>query len=244
MVTILDCRSHPAAIDSQLSRRSVVIELPVTFKARSYFKLVGAICTVLFSLIGLWSVWVALDNSDGSFKNPLLAATVFGVFWSCFLLLGLYILLISRNYRLVVDNATIDQTGAFSTCRIVIPDILSAKWRNWPSGYSVKLESRDSSMAIEFGTIQPEYRDWLVDFLRSAIPETSQVNWENFQLNPECKHKFKAASPLQRAMVFYGLAMSFVVAWICGLGVLNLLAAIVNAGYATFLLSRIRRDNQ
>lgn len=203
----------------------------------------GVICTVFFSLIGLWSVWVALDNSDGSFRNPLLAATIFGVFWSCFLLLGLYILLISRNYRLVVDNATINQTGAFSTRRIVIPEILFAKWRNWPSGYSVKLESRDSSMAIELGTIQPEYRDWLIDFLRSTIPETSQINWENFLLNPECKTKRKAMPPLQRAMIFYGFAVTFVAAWVFGLGVVNLLAAIVNTGFATFLLIRKKRDN-
>lgn len=188
-------------------------------------------------------MWVALDNSDGSFKNPLLAATIFGVFWSCFLLLGLYILIISRNYRLVVDNVTINQTGAFFTLRITIPEVLSAEWRNWPSGYSVKLESRDSSLAIELGTIQPENRDWLIDFLRSTIPETSQINWENFLLNPECKNKRKSATPLQRAIIFYGFAISFVVAWICGLGVVNLLAAIVNTGVASFLLIHKKRDN-
>ncbi len=194
--------------------------------------------------MGVFSVWSALANSDGSFKNPKIAATIFGVFWSGFVLLGVYLLVFSRNYKLVVDASTINQSGAFSTRRIVISEIESAIWRNRPAGYSIKLRCRVCCMSIEFGTIDSCSRDWLIDFLRATIPKPKQLNWESFLLNRDCKTNPTATPPFQRAMLFNATAVSFVAAWILGLGTINLLGALLNSGFATFLLIRKLRDIQ
>jgi hypothetical protein len=199
---------------------------------------------LFFSVIGFAFVWLSLANSDDSLENPLLAATASGVLFSAFILLGLYLVIFSRNYKLVIDASSIIQSGAFSTRRIVISEIEKATWRNWPAGYSIKLQSKACCLTVEFGTIELEHRQWLIDFLRSAIPGTKQLNWDKFLLHSEVKAKRKVMSPFQRAMVFYGLAVSLLVAWICGMGAVNLVGSIMNLGFATFLLTRKSSGNK
>ena len=192
--------------------------------------------------MGAVSVFVAATNADGSFERPLLAAWIFGVFWGAFTLLGIYLWLFSRRYRLRITDDAIEQIGVFTKRQVSFHQLQQAKWRNWPQGGSIKLTTSDSRLAIELGTT--DSRDSLIEFLHGRIPMSIQTGWGAFLYNREQTNTKKSLSPFWLGMIFYLLALSFVVAWVMGLGGVNLGAAIVNCGFATYMVLRKPRDNQ
>lgn len=144
----------------------------------------------------------------------------------------------SSIFQLEIDNKMIRQTGVFTRKSAAIRNIENATWRNWPNGGSLKLHSTDSRMSIELQTVKREHRDQLIQLLRSAVPAKKQTNWDSFILNPENLSERRSLSPFWVAMMFYAFAFSFVCAWGCGLGAVNLFVAAVNAGFATYILAR------
>jgi hypothetical protein len=192
--------------------------------------------------MGAVSVFVAATNADGSFERPLLAACIFGVFWGAFTLLGIYLWLFSRRYSLRITDDAIEQIGVFTKRRITFHKLQNAKWRNWPQGGSIKLTMSDSQMAIELGTT--DSRDSLIEFLYGRIPVSIQTGWDTFLYNKEQTNTQKSISPFWLGIIFYLFAVSFVVAWFMGLGGVNLAAAVVNFGFATYTVLRKPQDNQ
>ena len=192
--------------------------------------------------MGAVSVFVAATNADGSFERPLLAACIFGVFWGAFTLLGIYLWLFSRRYSLRITDDSIEQVGVFTKRRISLHKLQNAKWRNWPQGGSIKLTTSDSRLAIELGTT--DSRDSLIEFLHGRIPMSIQTGWVTFLYNKEQTNTQKSLSPFWLGIIFYLFAVSFVVAWFIGLGGVNLVAAVVNFGFATYMVLRKPQDNQ
>ena len=191
--------------------------------------------------MGIASVFVAVTNADGSFKQPILAAFLFGVFWGAFTFLGIYLWVFSRKYRLEITEDTIEQSGVFTQRRIAIGRIQNVKWRNWPQGGSIKLRTEDSQMSIELGT--SDSREQLIQFLHAVIPLNAQSGWDTFSYNHENSNTISSLSPVWVGVMFYVFAGSFVIAWMIGLGAVNLIAAIINFGFATYLLARKSQDN-
>ena len=62
------------------------------YRMRPHFRNVGLVCIVFFAVIGVFSTLAAYFNIDGSFARPELGALVFGLFWSAFTCLGLWLL--------------------------------------------------------------------------------------------------------------------------------------------------------
>ena len=218
--------------------RRIRIQPPISLAAKPYFKRVAVCGTVFFSIFGAVCVFVAATNADGSFANPILAACVFGAFWGAFILLGIYLWLFSCKYRLEITENAIEQFGVFSHRRISTHKIQNAKWRNWPQGGSIKLRTGDSQMSIELGT--SDSRELLIQFLHAEIPMSKQQGWETFRYNPENSNGKNALRfhHLWLGVIFYAFAASFIVAWLMGLGAVNLVAAAVNCGFAVYLMTR------
>lgn len=213
----------------------------LSLPARPYYKRVAICCTVFFLVMGVFSVFVAATNADGSFESPLLAASIFGVFWGAFILLGIYLWLFSRRYRLEITEDAIEQIGVFTKRRVSFHELQNAKWRNWPQGGSIKLTTADARLSIELGTT--DSRDSLIDFLHGRIPTSIQTGWSRFLYDKEQINAQKSLSPFWLGIMFYMFAVSFVAAWLTGMGGVNLLAAVVNFGFATYTVTRKPKEN-
>jgi hypothetical protein len=192
--------------------------------------------------MGAFSVFVASTNADESFESPSLAACIFGVFWGAFALLGIYLWFFSRRYRLEITEDAIEQVGVFTKRQIRFEELQNAKWRNWPQGGSIKLTTLDSRLSIELGTT--DSRDSLINFLHERIPTSIQSGWDTFRHNKELANNKKPISPFWQGIIFYLFAVSFVVAWFIGLGAVNLVAAVVNSGFATYMMTRKPQDTE
>ena len=212
------------------------IQLPLTLEARPYFKRTGVCCTLFFFAMGAFSVFIAATNADGGFANPIMAACIFGVFWGAFTLLGLYLWRFAHKYRLEITEDTIEQIGVFTQRRIPLLQIENAKWRNWPQGGSIKLIGLCERMSIELGTTGS--REWLIEHLRSKLPLDRQTGWDGFIGNSEKSNTKKTLSPFWLGIMFHAFATSFVIAWLMGLGWVNLFVALINSVFATYLMTR------
>ena len=84
---------------------------------RPYFRNVGLIGTIFFVVVGLVSTLAAYFNVDGSFARPKLAALLFGLFWSAFTLLGIWLLLLYYKYRLLSTIHRYDRLGSCVTTK-------------------------------------------------------------------------------------------------------------------------------
>ena len=225
---------------------SSLIELPATFTANSLYRPVAIVGLVFFSAMGIASVWTAAVNPDNSFPNPVLAAILFALLYGAFFLLGMYLLLFSSRYELIVDNDTISQTGVFTQKSTAISNIQSARWRNWPNGGSLRLHSIGTRISIEFQAVEREDRDKLIQYLRSAVAAEKQTNWDSFFLNPDNITQQQSSSPIRHgsaAVIFYAQALVFVGLWVWGLGAKHLPIAALNAGFATYMVYGKSKDN-
>ena len=235
-VFLLACLSPRSGDRCRYSGRRTDIKLPLTLEARPNFKRTGVCCTFFFFVMGAFSVFVAATNADGSFANPILAACIFGAFWGAFTLLGVYLWRFSNKYRLEITEDAIEQIGVFTQRRISLLQIENAKWRNRPQGGSIKLIGLLDKMSIELGTTGS--REWLIEHLRSKIPVDKQTGWDGFVGNNEKPSTQKTLSPFWLGMIFHTFATSFVIAWLMGLGWVYLFVALINSGFATYLMRR------
>ena len=208
------------------------------YRMRPYFRNVGLICTAFFAVVGLASTLAAYFNIDGSFARPRLAALVFGVFWSAWSLLGIWLLLLYYRYRLFVNESTLRQMGVVRDRQAELELIHELKWRRFPKGGSVRLSGLFGVLKIELGNFQSVEREQLMSFLREAVAETNQIGWEQFQEqfrdSPQKKQRSRRARFLI-AFVFAAHAIAFGVLWAVGCGMLYLAMSVVNALMAVYL---------
>lgn len=212
---------------------------------RPYFRNVGFICTGLFSAAGLASTLAAYFNIDGSFERPKLSALIFGLFWSAFTLLGIWLLLLYYKYRLFLDNSSLRQIGVLRDNQIDLNLVDELKWRWHPKGGSVRISSILGVLKIDLGNFQPADRDQLIDFLRQTVAESKQLSWqeftERFGDSPEKRQRSRRARMLL-VFVFGAHAIAFGIIWAVGGDLFYLAMSAVNALMAAYLLRSYLRD--
>jgi len=218
---------------------------PISYRAKPYFVRVSIVCTLFFALIGMAFTSAAYFNVDGSFARPKTAALFFGTFWSALTLLGIYLLAFSIKYRLCVDGKKLRQIGVFTDRVMDLGQVQSAKWRVWPANGSIRLESVLANLSIELGTILPNHRETLIEYLRTTIPAEKQINWDKFDRHFNARTDSETRrSTRWIGVLFLIFGLSFIVAWQAGLGGVNLIAAFVNFGLGTCLVLRSRRTSE
>lgn len=183
---------------------------------------IGLAAVVMFALMGVGSVTAALLNSDGSFRYPAAVAVIFGGFWSCLVLLGVWLILIQSRHGLFVDSTTVRVTGCFTTQQVRLANLTKTTWKSFNKGGSLVLKEHCNIVKIGFGNYTYEERQELIQFFREALAGREQDGWEQFEsrcMPPQVDYKelqaqmqghlrfaaiaFAAAVPLMYAILIW-----------------------------------------
>jgi hypothetical protein len=171
---------------------------------------IGLVAVVLFGVMGVASVTAALLNSDGSFRFPVAAAIIFGGFWSCMVLLGVWLILSYSRHRLFVDSTTVRVTGCFTTRQVRLANLTNATWKSFIKHGTLVLKEHSSIVKIGFGNYTYEERLELIHFFREALAGREQDGWEQFEsrcMPPQVDYK-ELRSQMQGHLRFAAIAFA------------------------------------
>jgi hypothetical protein len=190
------------------------------FCLRRYYLVVGVLCGVFYSVMGLASTLAAYWNIDGSFPQPKVDALICGVIWSGFTLLAVWIILAYFRERLYLANKTIIQHGVIRSRTIYCADIVHINWRRRPSGGSMVIQTPSAKVKIYLNNFTSEEREVLVRFFREACASVLQGNWSLFETwrRPPPRKPASRDGILINAAVLMMFAPAFVYCWFAGLG--------------------------
>jgi len=210
------------------------------YRPRRYYLYLGIVCTVFFLFMGVGSACVAYWNVDGSFARPKLSALVFGVFWSVWTLLGIWLILCYTRERLVISTTSIEWTGLYKTRLLALDDVTRVKWRLFPQHGSIVLRTPDKRLVIEIGNYLDSERKELILLTRGMFDYELQENWQRFsdrfiQQSPARQNRQRWVLVLLAAMLC-AFGVLFLYAWARGLGVQYLALAIANLCVALYYL--------
>ena len=220
-----------------------------SYRLRRYYLILGIACTTFFLVMGVGSTVAAYWNIDGSFPRPAMAATIFGTFWSCWILVGLYLILCHFRHSLKVSNAEIRVVGCFSTKTILHSGVIQITWRTVPRSGSVIVRGSTKKIKIEFENYSTDQRNELIAFLHDRFSESQQKGWPRFaqrflESNPKQMRTHRVATTVSIAALT-GFAFAFVYCWAIGLGVYCLITGVLNALLALWYVRSVRiRRNQ
>jgi hypothetical protein len=192
------------------------------FGPHRFVLVVGVLCGVFSSAMGVDSTLAAYWNIDGSFPQPKLDALFFGIGWSGATLLGVWIILAYFRERLYLANKTIIQKSVIRSRMIHSDDVVHVNWRRWPSGGSIVVQTPSAKIIIGLGNLKKGEREEIIWFFRETFARELQDNWLRFE------DRARRLSPPQRlvsrggiivtASVLMGFAGVFVYCWFAGLG--------------------------
>jgi hypothetical protein len=151
------------------------------------FLVLGVGATLCFVAIGVGSVVAAWWNIDGSFSRPGEMATIFGILWSGFALLGGYMILGYFRERLFVDDVGVLHQRCFTRRWLKFGDVTQAQWQSGsdvPSLSGPNLILRDPATKIvvrlnQWGNV--DERRELIQHFRQSIDPRAQQDWETFE---------------------------------------------------------------
>ncbi len=222
-------------------------QVETCYRMRPYLRNVGVLCTIFFAIVGIGTTAVAYFNIDGSFARPELAAYFFGLFWSTFTLLGLWLLLAYSRYRLYIRGLSIRQVGVLTESTIDLRLVQELKWRRFPQGGSVAISATSGVMKIDLGNLCISDRDQLITFLRASVDDSRQIGWtrfeEQFSDTPVKRQKSLRAQQLLM-FVFGAHVIAFGVIWIYSGQLQYLMFSGPNGLMTGYLVGRYRRDRR
>jgi fatty acid desaturase len=203
------------------------------YRPRRYYLIVGVLGATFFSTMGIVSFVAAYWNIDGSFTPPLLAAIIFGIFWSAMLLLSVWVLLAYFREHLIVDRTAITQHGILRSTSVRIADATEIKWRRIPLGGSIMIRTANRKIKIYFDNFAANQRDELIAFLHGTFAPEIQQGWSVFAesrvpSDPRRPQKSRAAAAVC-ALLLFAIGGILGYCWLVGLGVKWLVLGIVNA---------------
>lgn len=147
----------------------------------------GILCTVVFSGMAVASFTIGLMDADSSFARPLSAATCVGASYSCFALLGVWLIVSCYRERLRISGDAVLAIGCFRRRVLQLSSISQVVWRVSPAGGSVVLHGENKRIVVYFVNYDPTSRRELIAFFRQALPEGIQKQWPRFEsrLHPD-----------------------------------------------------------
>jgi hypothetical protein len=212
------------------------------FGPRRFYLVVGVLCGVFFSVMGVASTLSAYWNIDGSFPRPKLAALIFGIGWSGFTLLAVWIILAYFRERLYLASKTVIQHSVIRSRTIYCKDVVHINWRRRPSGGSIVIQTPSAKVKIYLDNFTREEREEIIRFFRETFASELQDNWPRFEARGGSppRRLVSRGGILVTASVLMGLAGVFVYCWFAGLGGQYLFIGVVNAAAALCCLWRLR----
>ena len=140
----------------------------------------GLTSAVLFALVGIVSAICAFLNVDGSFAYPVLAAVVFGSFFSFPALLGCWMVATYYRHRLVVSREFVRLNGCRGARQVQLADVTRATWNATTNGGTLQLHDADGKLKIRFGNYTYSERSALIEHFRVALAHIRQEDWDRF----------------------------------------------------------------
>lgn len=150
----------------------------------------GLVSVVIFGLMGVGSVTAAILNVDGSFRNPILAACIFGGFWGCLCLVGLWMILIYYRHELHIDSGNVRHRGGLLIGSVCLSRLTCATWKSFTG--CLTLHDGSGSVKVAFGNYTHEEQRELIRFFREALVDCDQHGWEQFEkrcLPPQVEYR-------------------------------------------------------
>lgn len=206
--------------------------------------ILGIVSTTLFLAMDVGSVYAAYWNIDGSFLRPKLAALIFGIFWSCMTLLGLWLILAYFRERLFVSSDAITQQGCLTRKTIDVSNVIQIIWKRIPQGGRVIVRSHLAKIKIYLANFTGDERDDLVQYFHDTFAAEIQTGWSRFiesrqQTKPQSQQNTIRAYTMF-SLIFFAFAGIFGYCWGVGLGQQWLVIGVVNALAGMWYLWRIR----
>jgi hypothetical protein len=210
---------------------------------RRYYLVVGVLCGVFYSVMGLASTLAAYWNIDGSFPQPKLFALIFGVFWSGLTLLAVWIILAYLRERLYLTSTMIIQHGVIRSRTIYCADIVHINWRWRPFSGSIVIQTPSAKVKIYLNIFTRDERGVIIHFFREASAKELQDNWPLFEACElqgnlslfNARRRALANRLVSRGRIIVAAAVLmtfepvFVYCWFAGLGSQFLVIGVVNA---------------
>ncbi|MGC1276367.1 MAG: hypothetical protein WBC44_21910 [Planctomycetaceae bacterium] len=207
---------------------------PYRYRPRLYYLHVGLGTLIFFVAMGAGSVVAAYGNFDGSFAHPKTAALVFGLFWSGFAGLSLWLLAAYFRERLRLGPSSITCQGVFRLHRVRLRDVNSVVWRRYPAGGSVVVRTPEKRLKIELANFTRPEQEEIIAYFREAIPTARQEGWEKFVASVRTPRKTSRGAELVPIFGLSAFTAIFVIAGLrrgeTGYILLGLLNAAVAVG--------------
>lgn len=151
------------------------------YRFKRSLRKVSWVCLLFYSSAAIGSSWVALANPDGSFARPVASAIFFGVFWSVWALLSLWLLCACYRERLFLGSDRITEQGLYFRRSLAISELSSVCWRGVPRQRgSVVLRTSSARVVIGFGNYEPHEQDEIIAFVRQYASPEITTGWEAF----------------------------------------------------------------
>src|ERR1700722_14396804 len=100
------------------------------FRPRRHYLVVSVICAVFSLAMGITPAVLAWHHAS-PFPRPERAALFFGVFWSVWTLLAVWVIVAYFRERLFVTNKMIIHYGIIRSRTIHVDEVIHINWRYW-----------------------------------------------------------------------------------------------------------------
>ena len=165
---------------------------------------------------------VALLNPDGSFDRPVLGAMIFGIFWTGWVLVSLFLLVAYFRERWTLSDDTVSTHGIFSIRSLPVTHVTSVRWFGYPAGGSIVLQGGGQKLTLWLNNSPKDEQGEIVEFVRNRFPPEIQIGWQDYIAvrdrvrNPGVKSRWVA---VLCALLFAGCGAAFIYCWWIGIGV-------------------------
>jgi len=93
---------------------------------------------------------------------------------------GISVILGSIRHRLTIADPSIESAGVFGAKRIMLDEVVEARWRLYGDAGSLILKTASDKVGIRFSNYRREQARELVRFLRFRLPEGVQHGWDRY----------------------------------------------------------------
>ena len=213
------------------------------YRPRRYYLWLGLGTLIFFLVVGAISVAAAWWNLDGSFPHPNAAALIFGVFWTGFSLLSLWVLAAYFRERLRLGPSAVVSRGVCHLRTTRLADVEKIIWRRYPAGGSIVIRTPAKRLTVELANFTRSERDEIIAYFREAIPPSRQEGWETYDSSVRTPRKSSRGAELLLIIVLSSFATFFVAAGIRQAEPGHILLGLLNAAVAVGLLFLRRPSN-
>ncbi|WP_278467133.1 hypothetical protein [Gimesia maris] len=214
------------------------------YRLRRDYLYLGIVGSILCLIFGTGFSLAAFWNLDGSFRYPVPTAIFIVVFFSFFMLLGIWIILAYYRERLEILRDALIKHDVFHVTEIAFDEITQLQWFSM-SG-AILVESRFQKFKIHIDNFQKAEQIEITECLRNSIEYDLQEGWDKYRrlkssLFETAEQPVKPVRLLPVILVL-NFAGVFFIAWWYGRGVHYLVVSLINLVVAIRWFSRFSKE--